>query len=80
MRSNEQRINILIGQLEGVKKMLQKKNNSCLDSVTQLKAVRSSVASLMDKILEEEFETCFSKEFSNDKEKIKKIFSEVLKK
>lgn len=80
MRSNEQRINILIGQLEGVKKMLQKKNSSCLDSVTQLKAVRSSVASLMDKILEEEFETCLSKESSNSKEKIKKIFSEILKK
>lgn len=80
MRSTEQRINIIIGQLDGVKKMLQQKGNTCFDSVVQLKAIKSSISSLMDKVLEEEFNTCFLKECPSNKEKIKKIFSEVLKK
>ncbi|MDD3711147.1 MAG: metal-sensitive transcriptional regulator [Patescibacteria group bacterium] len=80
MRSIEQRINILIGQLEGVKKMLNSKNNNCFDSVIQLKAIKSSISSLMDRVLEEEFNTCFLKECPSNKEKVKKIFSEVLKK
>lgn len=80
MRSNDQRINIIIGQLEGVKKMLGQKNNSCFDSVIQLKAIKSSISSLMDKVLEEEFNSCFLKECPSNREHIKKIFSEVLKK
>lgn len=80
MRSTEQRINIIIGQLEGVKKMLNQESSSCFDSVVQLKAVKSSISSLMDKVMEEEFNTCFLKECPSNKEKIKKIFSEVLKK
>lgn len=80
MRNTEQRINIIIGQLEGVKKMLLNKNNSCFDSVVQLKAIKSSIASLMDRILEEEFDLCFSQQCPNSKEKIKKIVSEILKK
>lgn len=80
MRSIEQRINILIGQLEGVKKMLNSKHNNCFDSVIQLKAIKSSISSLMDRVLEEEFNTCFLKECPSNKEKVKKIFFEVLKK
>ncbi len=80
MRSTDQRINIIIGQLEGVKKMLRQKDSSCFDSVVQLKAIKSSISSLMDKVLEEEFNTCFLKECPSNREHIKKIFSEVLKK
>ncbi len=80
MRNTEQRINIIIGQLEGVKKMLSNKDTSCFDSVIQLKAIKSSLSSLMDKILKEEFDVCFAKQCPNNKEKIKKIVSEILKK
>ncbi|MFA5644109.1 MAG: metal-sensitive transcriptional regulator [Patescibacteria group bacterium] len=80
MRNTEQRINIIIGQLEGIKKMLKQKEKNCFDSVIQLKAVKSSVSSLMDKVLEEEFNSCFLKEGPSNKGKIKKIFSEILKK
>ena len=79
MRSVEQRINIIIGQLEGVKKMLEKKDQDCFDSVNQLKAVRSSVSSLMDKILEEELNLCFSKQCPGSKDNLKKVFSEFIK-
>ncbi len=80
MRSFDQRINIIIGQLEGIKKMLNQKNGNCFDSVVQLKAVKSSVSSLMTKVLEEEFNTCYLKDCPTNKDQIKKIFSEILKK
>lgn len=80
MRNIEQRINIIIGQLEGIKKMLNEKNKTCFDSVVQLKAVKSSVSSLMDKILEEEFEICFEKQCPASKDNLKKIVSEFIKK
>lgn len=79
MKNPEQRINIIIGQLEGVKKMINNKKNSCLDSVNQLKSVKSSVTSLMNKLLEEDLNNCFSNQRSSNKEKIKKIIFEILK-
>lgn len=80
MRNSEQRINIIIGQLEGIKKMLGQEDKTCFDSVVQLKAVKSSVSSLMDKILEEEFDFCFDKQCPDSKDNLKKIVSEFLKK
>lgn len=78
MRSNEQRINIIIGQLEAVKKMLEKKD-SCFTAVIQLKAIRSAVSSLMNKVLAEEIDVCFSKKCPSNEEKIKKALSELAK-
>lgn len=80
MRNIDQRINIIIGQLEGIKKMLKQKERNCFDSVVQLKAVKSGIVSLIDKVLETEFDSCFLTKSSGDKNKIKKIFSEILKK
>lgn len=80
MRNPEQRINIIIGQLEGVKKMIKSKKNSCFDSVNQLKSIKSSTTSLMNKLLEEELNNCFSNRSLGNKERTKKIISEILKK
>ena len=80
MRNPQQRINIIIGQLEGIKKMLEENKTDCFDSLIQLKAVRSSLSSLMDKILKEELNFCFTKKCPDSQEKVKKIVSEILKK
>lgn len=80
MRNPEQRINIIIGQLEGVKRMLSRDDLNCFDSLIQLKAIRSSLSSLMDKILEDELDFCFTKQCPDSQKKLKKIFSEILKK
>ena len=80
MRNIDQRINIIIGQLEGVKKMLKQEDKTCFDSLVQLKAVKSGVASLMEKVMQEEFDNCFDKQCSNSKDNLKKIMVEILKK
>lgn len=80
MRNIEQRINIIIGQLEGARKMLNQRDKNCFDSVVQLKAVKSAVSSLINKVLEEELDLCFEKQCPSSKDNLKKIVSEFLKK
>jgi DNA-binding FrmR family transcriptional regulator len=80
MKTNEQRINNIIGQLAGAKKMLADKQADCFSSLIQLKASRSAISSLMDNLIEDEFKTCLSGRGIKSREKINKIFKEVLKK
>lgn len=80
MKTNEQRINNIVGQLEGAKRMLKDKNSDCFSSLIQLKASRSAISSLMDNLIEEEFKICLSSQGVKNREKINKIFKEVLKK
>ena len=80
MKTTEQRINNIIGQLEGAKKMLACKDNDCFATMVQLKAVRSAVSSLMTKLIDEEMSCCFSKNNGiKQQEKISKIFKEIIK-
>lgn len=79
MRTIDQRINIVIGQLEGIKKMMKKKN-SCTDLVIQLKSIKSGISSVMEKILEDELNKCLLEECPGNKNKIVQVFSEILKK
>lgn len=79
MRTIDQRINIIIGQLEGIKKMREQKE-SCPDLVVQLKSIKSGISSVMEKILEEELNNCLLKECPGNKSKIAQVFSEILKK
>lgn len=53
MKTTEQRINNIIGQLEGAKKMLNTKPKDCFAIMVQFKAIRSAVSSLMTKVIEE---------------------------
>ena len=78
MKTTEQRINNVIGQLEGAKKMLNCKDRECLAVIMQLKATRSAISSLMNKLLEEEMDCCFSKK-NKQSEKISKLFKEIIK-
>ena len=79
MKTIQHRFNNIIGQLEGSKKMLTDNERDCFAVLTQLKAVRSATASLMDKILEIEFNRCLVGSKPAGKDKIEKIIKEIIK-
>ncbi len=66
------RINKVIGQLEGIKKMIEN-DKSCIDILFQLKAVRSAIKSLEGKILEDHLKNCVLQSFNNEEDKNTKI-------
>ena len=80
MKTASQRINNIIGQLEGAKKMLSDKERDCFALLIQLKAARSAMSSLMEKIIGEEFDRCLVGPHKTNKNKIEKIFKEIIKK
>ncbi len=80
MKTNEQRINNIIGQLEGAKKMLKDKERDCFSLLVQLKAIKSATSSLMSAVITEELDFCLLGGKLEDKEKITKFFDEVIKK
>lgn len=57
MKSTVQRLNNIVGQIEGVKKMLEDRAD-CVKTLTQLKAIKSAVAGVMDAVVEEQFDQC----------------------
>ncbi|MFA6417154.1 MAG: metal-sensitive transcriptional regulator [Patescibacteria group bacterium] len=80
MKTSEQRINNIIGQLEGVKKMLAGGPQDCVSLIVQLKAVKSAMASLMEKIIADEFNYCLLDEKLSSQQKMEKIFKELINK
>ncbi|MFA7087945.1 MAG: metal-sensitive transcriptional regulator [Patescibacteria group bacterium] len=78
LKTSEQRINNVIGQLEGVKKMLANEERDCFSPLIQLKAARSALASLMEKIVTTEMDHCLSGKKAPDKDKMEKIFREII--
>jgi len=80
MKTGEQRINNIIGQLTGIKKMLTENKQDCLAVMTQLKAARSAISSLMTNVISEEFDRCLANSSQNDKHQLEQIFKEVLTK
>lgn len=69
---NLPRLNRVIGQLEGIKKMISE-NKNCIDILFQLKAVRSAIKSLESEILEEHLNNCVLQSFNSQEDKSKKI-------
>jgi DNA-binding FrmR family transcriptional regulator len=78
MKTTDQRLNNIIGQLAGVKKMLAAPQPDCFSVVVQLKAIKAALASLMEKIIAEEFEACFLEQRLKNKEKLDQIFKEII--
>jgi DNA-binding FrmR family transcriptional regulator len=72
MKTKTQRINNIIGQLEGIKKMFEV-NSDCISTLTQLKAIRSAVSRVMDTVVEEQFETCMKSLDAKDKKLFMKL-------
>lgn len=80
MKSAEQRINNIIGQLEGVKKMLKDSSNDCFSVLTQMKAVKSAVSSLSIQMLSDELDICLKSSFSQSKkERMETVIKELIK-
>lgn len=80
MKTTEQRINNIIGQLEGIKRMDLCAKHDCFSILTQLKAVKSAMTSLIEKVVAEEFECCLVGDSVKEKDKLEKIFNEIIKK
>ena len=66
MKTNQQRLNNITGQLEGIKKMMDSKAD-CLKILTQLKATKSALSAVMDSVVEDKFNTCLSSLKKDDK-------------
>jgi len=80
VKTSEQRINNIIGQLEGVKKMLSEDARDCVNLIVQLKAIKSAMASLMEKVIADEFKNYLIDEKFTAKHKMEKIFKELINK
>jgi len=72
MKSIQQRLNNINGQINGIKKMVDNKVD-CVQVLTQLKAVKSAVSSVMDSVVEDQFDTCIKSLKENDKKLLIKI-------
>lgn len=66
MKSSQQRLNNIIGQIEGVKIMMDT-NTDCLKVLTQLKAIRSALDKVVDLVVEEKFDNCLKSVSPDDK-------------
>lgn len=81
MKTSEQRINNIIGQLEGIKRMLAQTPEDCFSLLTQLKAVRSAVSSLTEQMLTSELDRCLNGKMAPEKrDKLGGLFKEIIKK
>jgi DNA-binding FrmR family transcriptional regulator len=79
MKTLEQRINNVIGQLEGAKKMLADERRDCFALLTQLKAAKSGLSALMEKLVGKELDHCLLGSRQYSKEKMERIFKEIIK-
>jgi len=77
MKTNEQLINNIIGQLNGIKKMMEW-DRQCSDIIIQLKAVKSSVNSLSTKYINESLMDCFPNIPEKEQGQIKKMLTEII--
>jgi len=80
MKNTDQLINNIIGQLNGVKKMMGEEQD-CFKVLTQIKAARSAFNSLTNKYLRENFKACLQKckDKQSKDELCNKFFNEITK-
>lgn len=72
MKSIDQRLNNIVGQIEGIKKMREKKSD-CFQVLIQLKAVRSAINGVIDSVVEEKLTNCTELLKTDDKKLIIKL-------
>lgn len=78
-RQMENRLNRMIGQLNGIKRMLDE-NRYCGDILTQIAAVESALQSMGYLILKEHMETCVTEGVRNGDTQIMGEAFELMKK
>lgn len=77
MKKNcKQRINNISGQINGISRMIEE-DKDCFEILTQLKAVRSAIDSLMKKYVEEKVDNCIKSNRSEDKQTLKNLFLKI---
>jgi DNA-binding FrmR family transcriptional regulator len=67
-----QRLNNIKGQIDGVKKMMDKQEE-CTKILIQLKAVRSAVEGVIDEVVNHEFDRCLKDVNQDDKKLLIKL-------
>lgn len=77
MKNNEQLINNIIGQLNGVKKMLAD-GKECQQILIQLKAVKSALNSVTNKIIEDSSSKCLQNISPKQKQELKTLIKELI--
>lgn len=61
------RINIVIGQLEGIKKMIDKPEPDCIQVFNQIKAAKNGISRVGKKVIENGITKCITKK-NNEQE------------
>ena len=69
---NLPRLNRIIGQVEGVKKMIEDKRY-CTDIIMQIRAVRSALKSVESNILQKHLQHCVAQSFTTQEDRSQKI-------
>ena len=69
---NLPRLNRIIGQVEGVKKMIEDKRY-CTDIIMQIRAVRSALKSVESNILQKHLQHCVAQSFATQEDRSQKI-------
>ena len=69
---NIPRLNRILGQVEGIKKMIDDKRY-CTDILVQLRAVRSAIKSVESNILQKHLQHCVAQSFASTEDKEQKI-------
>lgn len=76
--SHLNRLKRLEGQIRGIAKMIEEKRY-CMEILTQIKAVRSALGSLEEKIIEQHIDHCVRKAIgSNDKNEKGLVIKEIM--
>ncbi len=79
MKTQEQLINNIIGQLNGVNNMI-KEEKDCFDVLVQMKASKSAMNTLMNRYMEENVISCLKTCYKdNSEEMMKKLLIEMTK-
>lgn len=77
MKSKEQLLKNIIGQLEGVGRMMEAEKD-CFSVIVQIKAVKSALNNFQNKYLEENFNNCLkSCQVKDKQEMLKKLIFEL---
>ena len=69
---NLPRLNRVLGQVEGIKKMIEEKRY-CTDILMQLRAVRSAIKSVESNILQKHLQHCVVQSFTTQEDSSQKI-------
>ena len=77
-RSPDQLLNMVIGQLEGVKKMLAG-DKDCLKVLVQLKAAKSALNNATTRILSDNMNHCLTSTKPKDRQQLESLLAELTK-